>query len=61
MYNNFWQTSTMISFFKALFGYHPQMFYKDKFNPESKSWVADKNAVALHDLVKELKVNLTEL
>lgn len=61
MYNNFGQTSTIISFFEALFGYHLQMSYEDKFNPESKSWVADKNAVALYDLVKELKVNLTEL
>ena len=59
-YNNIWQANTMMSPFETLLGYHPQMFYEDNYNPRSKSRVADKNAVALRDLIKKLKVNLME-
>ena len=59
-YNNSRQASTMMSPFEALLGYHPQMFYEDNHDPRSKPRVVDENAVALRNLVKELKVNLTE-
>ena len=59
-YNNSWQTSTMMSLFETLLIYHLQMFYEDNHDLRSKSRVADKNAVALRDLLKELKMNLTE-
>ena len=59
-YNNSWQASTIMSLFEALLSYHPQMAYKDNRNPQSKSRAADKNAATLRDLIKELKVNLTE-
>ena len=59
-YNNFWQASTMMSPFETLLGYHPQISYEDNRDLRSKSRVADKNVAALCDLMKELKVNLTE-
>ena len=59
-YNNSWQVSTMISPFGALLGYHPRMSYKDNRDPRSKSRAADENMAALCELMKELKVNLTE-
>ena len=59
-YNNFWQASTMMSPFEILLDYHPQISYEDNRDPRSKPRVADKNVAALYDLMKELKVNLTE-
>lgn len=50
----------MISPFKSLLDYHLQISYKDKYNPQSKSQANDKNAVALCNIIKELKVNLVE-
>ena len=50
----------MMSPFEALLSYHPQMFYEDNHDPRSKSQFVDENAVALRDLMKELKMNLTE-
>ena len=46
--------------FVALLHYYQWKSYKDNHDPQSKSWMADKNAAILHDLMKELKVNLTE-
>ena len=60
VYNDSRKASTMMSPFEALLGYHPQMSYKDNRDLRSKSRTADKNAIALHDLMKELKVNLVE-
>ena len=51
----------MMSPFEVLLSYHPQILYEDNHDLRSKSRVADENAVALRDLIKELKVNLTEL
>ncbi len=59
-YNNSWQASTMMSLFEALLGRHPQMSYEDNCDPRSKSRTADKNLATLRDLMKGLKVNLTE-
>ena len=59
-YNNSWQASIMIRLFEALLTYHPQMSYKDNRDPQSKSRDVDKNATTLRDLIKKLKVNLTE-
>ncbi len=59
-YNNSRQASTMMSSFEALLGYHPRMFYEDNRDPRSKSRTEDRNAAALRNLMKELKVNLTE-
>ncbi len=50
----------MISLFEALLGYHPRMSYKDNCDLRSKSLTIDENAVILRDLMKELKVKLTE-
>ena len=36
------------------------MFYKDNHDLRYKSQTEDENKVALHDLMKELKVNLIE-
>lgn len=57
-YNNSRKASNMMGPFDPLFGYHPRIFYKDNRDPQSKSRVADKNAAVLHDLTKELKLNL---
>ena len=59
-YNNSRQASTTTSPFEALLGYHPRMSYEDNRDPQSKSRTADENAAALQDLMKELKMNLTE-
>ena len=59
-YNNLRQASTMMSPFEALLGYYPQMSYKDNCDLQSKSRLADENATALRDLMKELKTNLAE-
>lgn len=48
----------MMSLFEALLGYQPQMSYENNCDPQSKSQTANENAAALHDLIKELKVNL---
>ena len=50
----------MMSPFKALLGYYPRMSSKDDHDPRSKSRLADKNAMAFCNLVKELKANLAE-
>lgn len=50
----------MISPFEALLGYHPRISYEDNRDPRSKSRTAGENAATLRDLIKELKVNLTE-
>ena len=49
----------MMSLFEALLSYHPQIFYKNNRDPQSKSWGADENVAALRKLMKELKMNLT--
>ena len=36
------------------------MVYQENCDAGSKSWFADENASALRDLMKELKLNLTE-
>ena len=59
-YNNSGQASTMMSPSKALLGYHPRMSYEDNRDLRSKSRAVDENAAPLRDLMKELKVNLTE-
>ncbi len=59
-YNNFRQASTMMSPFETLLGYHPRMSYEDNRDSQSKSRTVDKNAAALRDLMKELKVNLAK-
>ena len=46
--------------FKTLLDYHPQISYKDNCDPQSKFRDANKNVAALYDLMKDLKVNLTE-
>ena len=51
----------MMNTFEALLDHHPQISYEDNCDPRSKSWFIDKNATALCDLMKELKVDLTEL
>ena len=51
----------MVNTFETLLSYHLQMSYKSKRDLESKFWAANKNMATLHDLMKELKVNLTEL
>ncbi len=48
----------MMSLFEVLLGYHLQRSYKDNQDPQSKSRAKDENAAALHELVKELKLNL---
>lgn len=50
-----------MSLFEILLSYNPCMSYEDNHDPQSKSWIADKNTTVLHDLIKELKVNLAEL
>ena len=47
--------------FEVLLGYHLPIRYEDNHDLQSKSRVVDENAVAICDLIKELKVNLTEL
>ena len=59
-YKNSQQASTIMSLFEALLGYHPWIFYKDNCDPRSKSRTEDENAATLRNLMKELKVNLTE-
>ncbi len=59
-YKNSRQASPMMSPFEVLLGYHPWMFYKDNCDPLSKSWTADENAATLRNLIKKLKVYLTE-
>lgn len=49
-----------MSSFKALLGYHSQMFYKDNQDPQSKLQSADENVAILRDLIKKLKVNLAK-
>ena len=51
----------MISFLEALLDYYSQIFYKDNCDLQSKLQSTDKNAAILHNLIKELKVNLIEL
>lgn len=58
--NNSWQASTIMSPFEALFGYHPQIFYKDNYELQSKFRTVDKNATTWCNLMKKLKVNLVE-
>ena len=60
-YNNSWQANIIMSPFKALFSYHPQMFYKKNRDPQSQFRTADENVSILRNLIKELKVNLTKL
>lgn len=43
-----------------MLGYLPRMFYKDNSDPQFKSWTVDKNTAILRNMIKELKVNLTE-
>ncbi len=50
----------MMSPFEVLLGYHSRISYEDNRDSRSKSRTADENAAALRDLMKELKVNLTE-
>ena len=59
-YNNSWQASTFMGSFERLLGYYPRMFYEDNCDPRSKSRTEDENAATLRDLMKKLKVNLTE-
>ena len=59
-YNNSRKPSTMMRVFEALLGYHPRMSYKDNCDPRSKPRTIDENSVILRDLMKPLKVNLTE-
>ena len=51
----------MMNLFEALLGYHLQIFYQNNCFPQFKSWTANKNMAVLRKLMKELKVNLTEL
>ncbi len=50
----------MMGSFEALLEDHPRLFYKNNRDPRYKSWTVDENAAALRNLMKELKVNLTE-
>lgn len=50
----------MISTFKVLLAYYPQMSYKDNYDPKSQSQTADKNVAELCNLMKKLKVNPAE-
>lgn len=50
----------MISLFKILLGYHLQLSYEDNYDIRSKLQMVEKNTAVLHNLVKELKVNLTK-
>ena len=59
-YDISWQASIIMSPFKALLNYYPQMSYEDNRDLWSKSQIADENLTALRDLMKELKVNLVE-
>lgn len=47
-----------MSLFEALFVYHLRMFYKDTYESQSKSQIANKNIAVLRNLMKELKINL---
>lgn len=49
-----------MSFFEALLGYHSRMFYKDNYDTQSKFQTINENAAKLHNLIKKLKVILTE-
>ena len=51
----------MIGSIEVLLGYLPWMSYKNNCDLQSKSRTADENPAKLHNLMKELKTNLTEL
>lgn len=50
----------MIIIFEVLLNYHRKMSYKDNCDLWSKFQAGDKNEAVLHDLIKELTLNLKE-
>ena len=50
----------MKSLFQALLIYYPRITYNNNYDMRSKSKIVDENIAALHNLMKELKVKLTE-
>lgn len=47
-------------FFKKLFDYYLQIFYKDNCDLKYKLQSINKNLAILYNLIKELKMNLVE-
>ena len=57
-YNNAKNASSGHTLFELNCGYHPQILYKDKIDPYSKSKSADNLSVELNELIIVCKKNL---